>query len=63
VQVVDGEQHAVGDPVAARKVPPASAAAATPPEEKLLADHVENGEHDDHGEPAPRSAEEILTAV
>src|SRR5215207_9614812 len=58
--MVDREQHPVGYKVAPSKdaLHPRQQ---KPPEEQLLAEHgVEDGEHDDHREPAPRSAEELL---
>jgi hypothetical protein len=63
VQVVDREERPVGDPVAPSENAPHSRQQKTP-EEELLAEHrVEDDEHDDHREPAPRSAEEVLATV
>jgi hypothetical protein len=63
VQVVEREQHPIGDKVAPSKDAP-HARQQKPPPEQLLAEHrVEDGEHDDHREPAPLSPEEVLATV
>jgi hypothetical protein len=61
--VVAGKQHPVGDKVPFSEDFPHSRQQ-EPSEEQLFAEHrVEEGEHDDHREPAPRSVEEILATV
>src|SRR6266508_1060436 len=63
VQVVDREQHPVGDKVAPSKDAPHSRQQ-KPTEEQLLAEHgVEDDEHDLYREPAPCPLEEFLATV
>ena len=60
VQMVEGEQNPVGDEIAPPEDAPHSRQQ-KPPKEQILAQHaVEDRLHDDHCEPAPRSAEELL---
>src|SRR5919202_449556 len=60
VQMVEGEQHPVGDEIAPPEDAPHSWQQ-KPPEEQVLPEHgVEDVLDDDHREPAPGSAEELL---